>query len=168
MTINDPTAPTVTVEASGLLAGGARNGSDPITVTASDNSGIRRVELLDVSNPAAPPLVGVEDYAVDRTDVNKSCDYSLPAPCPGLTPRDRAGDVAARRPALAARARHGHRRQRRRPRAVPGVRRHAVGSRRRQRHQRDRDRLALGDLDQGLRSDRRTLGYGTKAGVAGA
>ena len=53
ITINDPTAPSVTVEASGLLAGGARNGSDPVTLTASDNSGIQRVELIDVTNAAA-------------------------------------------------------------------------------------------------------------------
>ena len=54
VTISDPTLPTVTVEASGLLAGGSANGSDPVTVTASDNSGIQKVELLDVSSPAAP------------------------------------------------------------------------------------------------------------------
>jgi hypothetical protein len=85
VTINDPTAPTVTVEASGLLAGGARNGSDPVTLTASDGAGIRRVELLDVSNPAAPQVVGAEDYGIDRTDANRICDYSLPGPCPGLS-----------------------------------------------------------------------------------
>jgi hypothetical protein len=85
VTIDDPTAPTVAVEAAGLLAGGARSGSDPVTVTASDGAGIRRVELLDVSNPAAPQVVGVEDYADVRTDTNRICDYSLPAPCPGLS-----------------------------------------------------------------------------------
>ncbi|WP_028062533.1 carboxypeptidase-like regulatory domain-containing protein [Solirubrobacter soli] len=85
VTISDPTAPTVTVEASGLLAGGARNGSDPVTVTASDNSGIRTIELIDVSNPAAPVLVGVEDYGEGVTDAKKACDYSQPAPCPNLT-----------------------------------------------------------------------------------
>ena len=36
ITINDPTAPAVAVEASGLLAGGSRSGSDPVTVTATD------------------------------------------------------------------------------------------------------------------------------------
>ncbi|HEX6022600.1 MAG TPA: hypothetical protein VFZ00_11440, partial [Solirubrobacter sp.] len=85
ITINDPTRPAVTVEASGLLAGGGRGGSDPVTVTATDNSGIRKVELFDVTNAAAPVLVGVEDYAQVRTSANRVCDYSLPAPCPGLS-----------------------------------------------------------------------------------
>src|SRR4051812_37252397 len=83
--ISDATAPSVTVEASGMLAGGARNGSDPITVSAGDNSGIRKVELIDVTDPAAPAVVGSEDYAIDRTSANKVCDYSLPAPCPVLS-----------------------------------------------------------------------------------
>jgi hypothetical protein len=85
ITINDPTAPSVTVEASGMLAGGARSGSDPVTLNASDNSGIRKVELIDVSNPAAPMVVGVEDYTIDRTGANRVCDFSQPAPCPGLS-----------------------------------------------------------------------------------
>ena len=102
MTINDPTAPAVTVEASGLLAGGARSGSDPVTVTASDNSGIRKVELLDVSNPAAPMVVGVEDYTIDRTTRTRSATTASPRRARACA-RDRAGDVAARRPALGAR-----------------------------------------------------------------
>ena len=85
ITINDPTAPSVTVEASGLLAGGARGGSDPVTLTASDSAGIRRVELVDVTNPLAPAVVGREDYAEVRTQANRVCDYSLPAPCPSLS-----------------------------------------------------------------------------------
>ncbi len=85
VTINDPTAPTASVEASGLLAGGSRSGSDPVTVTASDGAGIRRVELIDVTNPAAPAIVGAEDYTQVRTDANRICDYSLPAPCPTLS-----------------------------------------------------------------------------------
>ena len=83
ITINDPTAPAVAVEASGLLAGGSRSGSDPVTVTATDNSGIRRVELIDVTG--APTVVGVEDYNAVRTDANRICDYTLPAPCPALS-----------------------------------------------------------------------------------
>ena len=41
--LNDPSAPAATVEASGLLAGGQRSGADPITLTASDATGIKRV-----------------------------------------------------------------------------------------------------------------------------
>lgn len=84
VTINDPTPPALTVAASGLLAGGARDGSEPVTLTATDGAGIRKVELIDVTNPAAPAVVGVEDYGVIRTDANKVCDYSRPAACPTL------------------------------------------------------------------------------------
>jgi hypothetical protein len=84
VTINDPIAPSVAVEAAGLLAGGSRDGSDPVTLTASDNSGIRRVELFDITDPATPVSVGVEDYGEVRTGANRVCDYSLPAPCPTL------------------------------------------------------------------------------------
>ena len=85
ITINDPTPPALAVEASGLLSGGARNGSDPVTLTATDGAGIRRVELLDVTNPAAPALVGYEDYGESRTDANRICDYSQAGPCPSLS-----------------------------------------------------------------------------------
>ena len=37
----------------GLLAGGRRNGSDAVTLDASDNGGIRRVEIVDLSGGAA-------------------------------------------------------------------------------------------------------------------
>jgi hypothetical protein len=85
VTINDPTPPAVSVEASGLLAGGARSGSDPVTVTATDGAGIRRVDLIDVTNPLAPASAGFEDYAESATDAKRECDYSNPAPCPQLS-----------------------------------------------------------------------------------
>jgi hypothetical protein len=85
VTVSDPTPPSVTVAASGLLAGGVRGGSDPVTLTASDAAGIQQVQLVDVTNPAAPVVVGGEDYATARTDASKLCDFSLPAPCPQLT-----------------------------------------------------------------------------------
>ena len=85
VTIDDPTPPTITVEASGLLAGGPRGGSDPVTLSASDGAGIRKVELVDVTNPLAPAVVGAEDYAEVRSAANRICDYSLPAPCPSLS-----------------------------------------------------------------------------------
>jgi hypothetical protein len=70
--VSDPTAPALTVEASGLLAGGQRGGSDPVTVTASDVSGIRRIELID----SVSGVVGAADSA---------CNYSKPAPCPNVS-----------------------------------------------------------------------------------
>jgi hypothetical protein len=85
VTIDDPTPPAVSVEASGLLAGGSRDGSDPVTLSATDGAGIRRVDLIDVTNPAAPAVVGSEDYGDGRTDANRGCDYSNPAPCPQLS-----------------------------------------------------------------------------------
>ena len=85
VTVNDPTPPDVAVEASGLLAGGERSGSDPVTLSATDGAGIRQVDLIDVTNPAAPAVVGSEDYTTQRTEANRLCDYSLPAPCPQLS-----------------------------------------------------------------------------------
>ncbi len=83
--VNDPTPPSaMTVEASGLLSGGSRDGSDPVTVTAADNAGIRRVELIDITNPFSASIVGSEDYGSVPTDGQKACDYSLRAPCPNL------------------------------------------------------------------------------------
>ena len=167
ITINDPTAPSATVEASGLLAGGARSGSDPVTVTASDNSGIQRVELIDVTNRDAPVFVGVEDYSEGRTDANRVCDYTLPAPVPEPQPRDDPGHGLPAGQRLAARARLRHRRQHHRPRSVP-----RAASRRRRTAARSTapDATDTGTLDVswavgGKRG--RTLDYGDRAGIRG-
>lgn len=82
VTVNDPTPPDVAVEASGLLAGGERSGSDPVTLSATDATGIRRVDLIDVGSQK---VVGSEDYITGRTEANRLCDFSLPAPCPQLS-----------------------------------------------------------------------------------
>jgi hypothetical protein len=82
VTVNDPTPPAVTVAASGLLAGGVRGGSDPVTLSATDSAGIRRVDLIEA---ATGQVVGSEDYTTARTDASKLCDFSLPAPCPQLS-----------------------------------------------------------------------------------
>jgi hypothetical protein len=73
ITIDDPVPPVPTVSAEGLLAGGQRQGSDPVVLSATDNAGIRRVELLDVTG--APELVGAR---------NASCSARLARPCPDL------------------------------------------------------------------------------------
>jgi hypothetical protein len=87
VTISDPTAPALTVAASGLLAGGQRSGSDPVTVTATDNSGIRRVDLIDVTGGGAIP-VGSEDYAAAAktgTDKGRTCSPRDVHQCPDLS-----------------------------------------------------------------------------------
>ena len=82
--LNDPTAPTASIEASGLLAGGARSGADPLTFDASDNGGIRRVEIVDVTQSGSS-VVGVEDYATGaRTDTGATCSFRLRRACPNL------------------------------------------------------------------------------------
>jgi hypothetical protein len=84
VTINDPTPPSPTVSAEGLLAGGPRNGSDPVVLAATDNSGIRRVELYDVTDAAAPQPVGTEDYTAFKTDAGATCSPRLAHTCPNL------------------------------------------------------------------------------------
>ena len=93
VTVSDPTpADSFSVEASGLMAGGQRDGSDPVTISATDNSGIEKLEIFDVTDPAAPRLVGSESYDVgptyeageQRTDRGGTCSYRLAKPCPDL------------------------------------------------------------------------------------
>jgi len=82
--LNDPTVPAASIEASGLLAGGPRSGSDPVTLDATDNGGIRRVEILDLT-PAGVSVVGAEDYAAGaRTERGATCSFRLRKACPNL------------------------------------------------------------------------------------
>ncbi len=83
--VNDPTAPRdLTVDASGLLRGGGVAGSDPVRLKVSDPSGIRRVELIDVTG--APTVVGSEDYAGGvQTDRGAGCSFRFASPCPNLS-----------------------------------------------------------------------------------
>jgi hypothetical protein len=73
VTISDPTKPAPNVAAEGLLAGGPRAGSDPVILTATDNAGIRKVELIDVTGTAR--VVGTHAPA---------CNARLAKPCPDL------------------------------------------------------------------------------------
>ncbi len=126
VTINDPTPPTVTVEASRPAGrrraqrlgprhrdGDRRRRHPPGRPARRDEPGRpggRRHRGLRRGPHAAPTAI---------------CDYSLPAPCPSLS---RETIQAAALPAgqrSRGRARDRHRRQRRRQRPVPGVRRHA-------------------------------------------
>jgi hypothetical protein len=82
--LNDPTAPAASIEASGLLAGGARSGSDVVTLDANDNGGIRRVEIVDVT-AGGSNVVGAEDYATGaHTDVGTTCSYRRRKACANL------------------------------------------------------------------------------------
>jgi hypothetical protein len=74
VTVDDPTRPAITdIEQSGLRTAGAVGGDEPVGFDATDNSGIKRAELVDVTDLASPKVVGERTYA---------CDYSYAAPCP--------------------------------------------------------------------------------------
>jgi hypothetical protein len=107
--VSDPAAPKdLTVDASGLLRGGQVAGSDPVRVKVSDPSGIRRVEIIDVTG--APTVVGAEDYWTDgggvQTDRGASCNYRFTSPCPQLAYGEtlRATSLPAGRRKLVVRA----------------------------------------------------------------
>jgi hypothetical protein len=85
VTVNDTRAPLPTVAAEGLLAGGQRAGSDPVVLSATDNAGIRRVDLYDVTAPGQATLVGSEDYYTTLTQGGSVCNPRLPRPCPNLS-----------------------------------------------------------------------------------
>ena len=77
VTVNDPTAPKVDrVFPTGLNAGGAVGGDEPLTFDATDNSGIKRAEIVDVTPGRRRRSSGRKDFA---------CDYSYAAPCPQAT-----------------------------------------------------------------------------------
>ena len=149
MTINDPTAPTVTVEASGLVAGESGERLGP-------GHGHRERQLGHPARRADRRLQPRRARHRRGRGLHRRPHRRQPAlrlqparAVPEPQPRDRARDLAAGGAAPAARARDRHGRERRRSRPVPGVRRHAVRPRRGERVQRDRHGLALGDLDQG-------------------
>jgi hypothetical protein len=83
--VNDPAPPRdLTVDASGLLRGGPVNGSDMVRLKVTDPSGIRRVEIVDVTS--APTTVGAEDYSgAEQTDRGATCSFRFASPCPELS-----------------------------------------------------------------------------------
>jgi hypothetical protein len=87
VTIDDPVPPVISGPdaGQGLLAPGVRSGAEAITFTASDNSGIRRAEIVDVTDAANPAVVATEDYSTGpNTDAGTRCDYTRPRPCPDV------------------------------------------------------------------------------------
>jgi hypothetical protein len=88
ITIDDPTVPSVTAVAAGqgLLAPGLRRGDEPITFSATDNTGIRRAEIVDVTDAAHPVVLASEDYGSGtKTEAGGRCDYTRRRPCPDLS-----------------------------------------------------------------------------------
>ena len=134
--------PAASIEASGLLAGGARSGSDAVTLDATDNGGIRRVEILDLTPERR--LRRRRGGLRDRRAHRHRRDLLVPPPqgLPEPQERDRAPDRPAGRPADPEGPDHRRRRQRDRAGPVRGRRRHAVGPRAAQRRRRDRGRQA--------------------------
>ena len=87
VTVSDPVVPSVSSIAAdqGLLAPGLRSGDEPITFSATDNTGIRRAEIVDVTDAAHPVVVASEDYdGGAKTETGAHCDYTRPLPCPNL------------------------------------------------------------------------------------
>jgi hypothetical protein len=87
ITIEDTRPPDLTaVQAGqGLLAPGVRSGDEPVTFSATDNSGIRAAEIVDVTDAANPSVVATEDYSTGpNTDAGTRCDFTRPRPCPDV------------------------------------------------------------------------------------
>lgn len=80
----DNVPPAVSVEAFGLLAGGTPAGTEPIRFAASDNAGVRRAEIVDVTDPANPQVVATEDYNSVLNDRGAGCSFRLVRPCPNV------------------------------------------------------------------------------------
>ena len=176
VTVSDPTPPaSSSVEAAGLLAGGPRDGSDPVTVSAADNAGIERVEIIDVTDPNAPRVVGSENYDVgftyeageQRTDAGGTCSARLAKPCPDLsreTVRPSSLQVGRRNLLVRVVDPGGNVP---RPRAVPGRRRDPVRPRRRQRHAAPRSRPASSSASRRPRSRARPSATAARSASAG-
>jgi hypothetical protein len=96
VTITDNTAPALSplTAGSGLLAPGTRSGDEPVTFSASDNVGIRRAELVDVTDAANQSVVASEDYNAVASDAKSRCDFTRPRPCPDLTKETIAAPTA--------------------------------------------------------------------------
>jgi hypothetical protein len=87
VTFEDTVPPVLSAVKSGagLLAPGTRAGDEPVTLSAADNSGIRRAELVDVTDAANPAVVASEDYNTGpNNDTGTRCDYTRPRPCPDV------------------------------------------------------------------------------------
>jgi hypothetical protein len=87
ITITDNTPPTLTgpTAGTGLLAPGVRSGDEPLTFSATDNVGIRRAEIVDVTDPNNPSVIEATDYNSTPTVQKAQCSFTKPRPCPDLS-----------------------------------------------------------------------------------
>jgi hypothetical protein len=82
---NQPPALSAIQLGKGLLAPGTRSGSEPVTFSATDNTGVRKAELVEVTDASNPAVVASEDYNTGpNTDAGTRCDYTRPRPCPDV------------------------------------------------------------------------------------
>jgi hypothetical protein len=100
VTITDNTVPALTGPTAddGLRAPGTRSGDEPLTFSATDNVGLRRAEIVDVTDAANPRVVADEDYTATQTAQKPRCDFAKPRPCPDLK-----NETIAASPAIAGR-----------------------------------------------------------------
>jgi hypothetical protein len=73
ITVSDETKPAVSAARGfGLYTPGSHGGDEGVGFSANDNVGIRRAELIDLTDPSDSRIVGRK---------NISCDFARPAPC---------------------------------------------------------------------------------------
>ncbi len=94
--ITDNTPPNITTidNDSGLLAAGTRSGDEPLTFSATDNVGIRRAEIVDVTDASNPAVVAATDYNDTPTVQKTQCSFTRPRPCPDLKDQTIAAPTA--------------------------------------------------------------------------
>ena len=78
VSVRDNSPPTASLENSGLLSPGPQTGTVPLTLTASDEAGIARLEIYAAGHGDAPAI------AQDLTHTS-SCSFWLASPCQNLT-----------------------------------------------------------------------------------
>jgi hypothetical protein len=69
-----------------------------VTFSATDNVGIRRAEIVDVTDATNPSVIASEDYNSTATAQNARCSFTKPRPCPDLK-----NETLAASPAIAGR-----------------------------------------------------------------
>lgn len=88
LTVRDDSNPDLSAPrpGQGLLAPGTRSGDEPVTFSATDNIGIRKAEIVDITDAASPSVVASEDYDAGAVTAQRArCDFTRPRPCPDLS-----------------------------------------------------------------------------------